>query len=544
MSDRLIILASMLRLGLLLDANVSYQRPYDLLKRYSDVYSDRNWDTYIDVYPSFHGYNASIPQPICINPIDFTEKVANELLKRPVLPRSFCYHINFYFYKAWESWFGKFLTDLNTTFYDNTTASQLQVRINPSLAAVKTAQQVLTDLNIDLSKGDTFGMIKIRHYYNGTFQMCTAPHLILNDWRRFVHDYAASHGSTVTNASTGATDSHQHHRSLSEINKNRMFRADSRTHVYSGPHPHLTGPQQRPNKREGLPISPRQPIREERGDKETSVYSGPPPHLTGPQQRPNKRESLPISPRQPIREERGDKETSVYSGPPPHFTGPQQRPNKQESLPISPHQPIREERGDKETSVYSGPPPHLTGPQQRPNKRESLPISPRQPIREKRGDKETSVYSAQQRPNKRESLPILLHQPIREERGDKETSVEVLPAEPAFIQSVASNPNIPKVWIIAADVAPDYFKDLLRIYAFGNKQYSHFIHKIITENQLTVRGGKMLVQEVPDNYFVIRVIRHLMMVANFSIGTHWYEGNKGYSFCENWQDHNAYYEAW
>jgi hypothetical protein len=124
----------------------------------------------------------------------------------------------------------------------------------------------------------------------------------------------------------------------------------------------------------------------------------------------------------------------------------------------------------------------------------------------------------------------------------KEISDETDGNDQPFCENSQPVGAIPKVWLIFSDtgIDPEYMDAFLSYYRSHQKDYQHFIDKLIPEREITYHG-KELNKAFPDNYFVIRMIRHLMNISTFSVGSHYYEGNQGYTFCENQQNYKNYY---
>jgi hypothetical protein len=74
MADRLVVLNYMLKMSLLLNANLSFPRPCaSLAPEHTSTLPDCSvgWDKYIQVSPVFYGYNDKIVQPKCNSRVFF-----------------------------------------------------------------------------------------------------------------------------------------------------------------------------------------------------------------------------------------------------------------------------------------------------------------------------------------------------------------------------------------------------------------------------------------------------------------------------------------
>jgi hypothetical protein len=83
MADRLVVLNYMLKMSLLLNANLSFPRPCaSLAPEHTSTLPDCSvgWDKYIQASPVFYGYNDKITQPKCSSRVVFDERLAYRLL--------------------------------------------------------------------------------------------------------------------------------------------------------------------------------------------------------------------------------------------------------------------------------------------------------------------------------------------------------------------------------------------------------------------------------------------------------------------------------
>eukprot|EP01040_Poterioochromonas_malhamensis_P004970 gene4969-5331_t len=176
-SDRLFILRSILQLGIILNANVSFPRPCDLLTKthtHELINCSIGWDHYISVTPSFHGYHSVTDnrniRPICRDSFELTPSLMNSLNEVP--SSSFCFNLSSHYFYVRES-FGAMMMRLAPAGM-----SFPIVSIRHSNTVKIAAKDLLDHLGIMKS----FGVIKLRRADIHRFQNCTSPSIVIKKW--------------------------------------------------------------------------------------------------------------------------------------------------------------------------------------------------------------------------------------------------------------------------------------------------------------------------------------------------------------------------